>query len=90
MTVFQTTRSYQCRHDSVPGRCIIPECSHWNGLAQDDIRSILGPQSSSVLASRFVAEKGLAAYQALRRIGMEMNPPLIPREKIPVSLLPQD
>jgi len=61
---------------------------NWNGLAPDDIRSIFGKQSSSVLAARYAAEKGLPAYQKLRRAAMDQG--LIPKEKRPVSLLPPD
>jgi hypothetical protein len=88
MTVYQTKQSFQCRHDAHPKRCIEENCPNWTGLAKDDIRSLLGPQSSSVLAGRYVKEKGVAAYQALRRTAMLMNPPLIPFEKIPASLIP--
>jgi hypothetical protein len=84
MTVYQTKQSYQCRHDAHANKCIVENCPSWNGLQPDDIESIFGKRSSSVLAARFVAEKGLPAYQALRRIAMYKN--LIPRETIPVSL----
>jgi hypothetical protein len=88
MTVYQTKQSYQCRHDAHPDRCIVESCPNWNKLQPDDIRSIFGKQSSSVLATRFVAEKGLPAYQALKRTAMDQN--LIPRETIPVSLRPPE
>jgi len=88
MTVYQVKKSYQCRHDSIPDRCIFPECPNWNGLQPDAIESIFGKRSSSVLAARYAAEKGLPAYQALRRTAMEQG--LIPRERIPISLLPQE
>jgi len=88
MTVYQTKQSYQCRHDSIPDRCIFEGCPNWNGLQPDAIESIFGKRSSSVLAARFVAEKGLPAYKALRLLAQEQN--LIPRETIPVSLIPPD
>jgi hypothetical protein len=86
MSVFQTTKSFQCRHDAHPQKCVHENCPNWNGLQKDDIRSIFGKQSSSVLAARYCAEHGLPAYQALRRTAMEQG--LIPMEKIPVSLIP--
>jgi len=84
MTVYQTKQSYQCRHDAHPDRCIVEGCPNWNGLQPTDIESLFGKRSSSVLAARLPKSE----YKRLRLIAMERG--LIPKEKIPVSLIPQD
>ena len=78
----------QCRHnDAKPGKCIVEGCPNWNGLQPDDIESIFGRRSSSILAARMQREKPFE-YKRLRQIAMERG--LIPKETVPVSLRPQE
>jgi hypothetical protein len=87
MTITQVKTFYRCRHDAAPQRCIIENCRNWTGLAPDDIRSIFGKQSSSILAARMARERP-SEYARLRLVAMTEN--LIPTERIPISLRPQE
>jgi hypothetical protein len=78
---------YKCSHGADPHKCVEPLCRNWNQLAKDDIRSLFGQQSSSLLASRLMRERP-DEYRRLRRLAMEQN--LIPMETIPVSLRPDE
>jgi hypothetical protein len=78
----------QCRHnDAYPGKCIVQNCPNWNQLQPDDIRSIFGKDSSSILAARLHRENP-QQYRELRQTAMDQN--LIPRETIPLSLRPPE
>jgi len=78
----------QCRHnDSYPNQCTVQGCKNWNGLQPEDIESIFGRRSNSILAQKMARERP-AEYARLRLIAQELN--LIPVEHVPVSLRPPE
>jgi len=77
---------YQCSHGAKPQSCIESSCRNWNGLQKNDVRSIFGQQSSSLLANQ-LAQKSPAEYARLKKLAQEQN--LIP-SSTPIRCLEND